>query len=429
MLIGIDASRANRSHKSGTEWYSYYMIRALAAVDSHNHYILYSDTPLTGGLADLRANRENTATTQKQTAIQHVLPSPHNNFEARILRSPFKFFWTQARLSWEMIRRRPDILFVPAHALPIIHPRNSVVTIHDIGFRSDPTLYGRERLGAENRRRHRFLNFLIRLCTLGRYGANTFDYLEWSTRFSLKHARRIIAISNFTKQELLTTYQTPADKIIVIHNGYAHNLYHSIPDTDASQAIINRYGISQPYIFYVGRLEKKKNIATLIEAFAQLKQQRGTDFYHKLCLIGDAGFGFDEIKYTIQEYNLANDVIMTGWVAEEDLPHIFARADAFVFPSNYEGFGIPLLQAMATETPIVASKVASIPEVVGEAGLLCDPKNPQDLANALAMVLYNTAVREKLISNSKERISQFSWEKAARELILVFTSFTQRHRQ
>lgn len=427
MLIGIDASRANRPHKSGTEWYSYYLIRALVQIDKKNSYILYTDAPLCEGLADLTDNPLNKTfiTSVRPNSMQPVR-SPHHNVKAKVLRWPWKFFWTQGRLSLEMIFNRPDILFIPAHALPIIHPKKSVVTIHDIGFRNNASLYEHNQIGAESRRRRSLINFFIRLLTFGKYSATSIDYLEWSTKFALKYAAKIIAISHFTKSELLSVYRPKPEKIVVIHNGYSQDLYHPISDDEASEDVLQRYGISRPYFFYVGRLEKKKNTATLIEAFALLKNKQGSDFKHKLCLVGDASFGYDEIKYTIHEYGLSNDVIVTGWVAEEDLPHIFARAEAFVFPSNYEGFGIPLLQAMATRTPIAASNIASISEIAEEAAILFDPKNSEDMAQALSRVLFDQGLRTKLIEQGSQRVKQFSWSKAAEETLEVFNNFQAR---
>ena len=421
MLIGIDASRANRLHKSGTEWYSYYLIRALVQIDSKNTYILYTDAPLTEGLADLTTNSQHKTfvTSVRENGMQPVR-SPHNNVKAKVLRWPWKFFWTQGRLSLEMIFHRPDILFVPAHALPIFHPKKSVVTIHDIGFRNNASLYEHNQIGADSRRRRSFINFCIRLITFGKYGATSFDYLEWSTKFALHQAATIIAISQFTKSELLSAYKPKPEKISVVYNGYSEDLYHPLPDDRTSDEVLQRYGISRPYFFYVGRLEKKKNTATLIEAFALLKSKQGENFKHKLCLVGDASYGFDEIKYTIHEYGLVNDVIVTGWIAEKDLPYIFARAEAFVFPSNYEGFGIPLLQAMATGTPIAASNIASIPEIVQEAAILFDPKDSQDIAEALARVLFDETLRKNLIERGNQRVKQFSWQNTARETLEIF---------
>lgn len=423
MLIGIDASRANRRHKSGTEWYSYYLIRALAAIDKKNKYILYTDAPLSGGLADLTPETENNTfiTSVRANGMQPVR-SPHNNFKAKVLHWPWRFFWTQGRLSLEMIFNRPDILFVPAHALPIIHPKTSVVTIHDIGFRHNALLYERSQIGADNRRRRGFINFCTRLVSGGKYGANSFDYLEWSTRFALKHAKKIIAISHFTKSELLSAYKVSPEKIDIVYNGYSEDLYRPLPDDAISQEILSRYGITKPYFFYVGRLEKKKNTAALIEAFALFKNSQGGNFKHKLCLVGDASFGFDEIKYTIDEYALSNDVIVTGWVAEHDLPYIFSQAEAFVFPSNYEGFGIPLLQAMATKIPIAASNAASIPEIVGQAAILFNPKDSNDMALAIERVLFDTSLRQQLIEAGSQRVKDFSWAKSALETLNIFNS-------
>jgi len=421
MLIGIDASRANRLHKSGTEWYSYHLIRALAALDSENQYILYSDCPLTTGLADLtdqaRPSEKNLRIDEKG---MQTIKSPHNNFQAKVLRWPWRFFWTQGRLSLEMIFHRPDVLFIPAHALPVIHPKKSVVTIHDIGFFRDAALYEQNRLGVVSRRPRSLLNFLVKLISFGKYGANSFDYLQWSTRFSLNHALHIITISHFTKSELLYAYNTSSEKITVVYNGYSDRLYKPLADDEHAQQVLSRYGISKPYFFYVGRLEKKKNTAALIEAFALLKNSKDDTFNHKLVLVGDASFGFDEIKYTIAAYQLTNEVIVTGWVDEVDLPYIFSQAEAFVFPSNYEGFGIPLLQAMATRTPIAASRAASIPEIVGDAALLFDPKDCADMAKSLEAVLCDKEVRQHLVEKGTERVKNFSWQKAAQETLEVF---------
>ncbi len=183
MVIGIDASRANRAHKSGTEWYSYYVIRWLAKLDRANQYILYTDKPLTGGLADLTTEQYvNKGVMSDSPNYDHdgyqIIKCPYDNFKAKILKWPFNFFWTQGRLSLEMIFARPDILFIPAHALPIIHPYKSIVTIHDIGFERDRRLYNENDIGPTGQKKRKILNFLIRIFTLGKFRANTFDYLS-----------------------------------------------------------------------------------------------------------------------------------------------------------------------------------------------------------------------------------------------------------
>ncbi|MCX6792982.1 MAG: glycosyltransferase family 1 protein [Candidatus Falkowbacteria bacterium] len=420
MLIGIDASRANRSHKSGTEWYSYYIIRELAKLDKENQYILYTDKPLLGGLSDLSSEKTDCESPIFKKGFQ-VIKSPHNNFKAKVLAWPFTFFWTQGRLSLEMLFNSPDVLFVPAHALPIIHPKKSLVTIHDIGFKREEKLYERSGIGAERNTYQAVIDFLVRCLTLGKFGANSFDYLDWSTEFSLKHAKAIITISEFTKNEIKELYKADNTKIKVIYNGYPSDLYKPLSNKPEAERVLSSYGIKQPYIFYVGRLEKKKNIATLIEAFHILKTHH-TDLPHRLYLVGDASFGFDDIKYSIHGFGLQNVISTTGWVKEHDLPYIFNCATAFIFPSNYEGFGIPLLQAMASGVPIVASRAASIPEVVGDAAVLFDPASPSDMADALANVLSDENVRKDLIVKGSQRITNYSWSKCAKETLDFISS-------
>lgn len=420
MLIGIDASRANRSHKSGTEWYSYYIIRELAKLDKDNQYILYTDKPLSCGLSDLTSDIAEDLIPQFKDGYQ-IIKSPHNNFKAKVLAWPFKFFWTQGRLSLEMLFNAPDILFVPAHALPIIHPKKSVVTIHDIGFKREEKLYERLEIGARKNSAQSVVDFFVRLFSFGKYGANTFDYLDWSTNFSLRRAKAIITISEFTKAELKDLYKIDNSKVKVIYNGYPSDLYKPLTNKVKADNVLAAYGIKSPYIFYVGRLEKKKNIATLIEAFHILKV-RYSNLPHRLYLVGDASFGFDDIKYSIHGFGLQGQVFTTGWVKESDLPYIFNCASAFVFPSNYEGFGIPLLQAMASEVPIVASRAASIPEIAGDAAMLFNPADSADMAEVLAKVLINDELRQQLIAAGKTRVANYSWSKCAEETLAFIKS-------
>jgi len=255
MLIGIDASRANKLHKSGTEWYAFYLIRELARLDKDNQYILYTDRPLIGGLADLSAEEVDPMTgpaTFDQYGFQ-TLVSPHHNFRAKVLSWPFKFFWTLGGLSLEMLFHKPDLLFVPAHTLPLIHPRRSVVTIHDIGFKRNLKLYEQDRVAYRNN----FINTLVRLFTLGRFGATQTDYLDWSTAFALKAAHKVITISEFSREELISVYQADPVKIAVVHNGYNNQIYRQLDRSDA-EATLRVNGITTPFIFYVGRLEKKE---------------------------------------------------------------------------------------------------------------------------------------------------------------------------
>lgn len=423
MTIGIDASRANRNYKSGTEWYSYYLIRELARVDSKNQYILYSDSPLKNGLADLTISRGNNSEEIPQIIKGgwQIIKSPHNNFRAKVLNWPFTYFWTQFRLSWEMLIYSPDLLFIPAHTLPFLNRKKSVVTIHDIGFERRHRLYEQSQMGPEGRALNKVINFLVRLFTLGEYGANLLDYYSWSTKFALKHADQVITVSNFSKKEITEIYRVREDKIKVVYNGYDKNLYRKIDNQEEINKVISKYDIRRPYIFYVGRLEKKKNTSTLVNAFAIMREEY-KDIKDKLVLIGSASFGFDEVKYVIGEFNLDDEVIITGWVPEEDMPFIYNGASAMILPSFYEGFGIPLLQAMACGTPIVASNAASIPEVADKAALYFNPNDKSEMAQAMAKIILDNDLRDNLIEKGFKRVKYFSIEKCARETLEVLES-------
>jgi len=418
MIIGIDASRANRQHKSGTEWYAFYLIKHLAKIDPDNQYILYTDYPLSDGLDDLTSD----SFQSKQNIPKfdsngyQIITSHHNNFKAKVLNWPFKFFWTLGRLSLEMITHKPDVLFVPAHTLPLIHPKKSVVTIHDIGFKRQTKLYTKDKLGYKSK----ILHTLVTLFTLGRHRPTQIDYLDWSTKFALNHAQKIITISNFSKAELIDVYKANPSQITVVYNGYNDNIYKQL-SSEKTEITLARNGITRPYIFYVGRLEKKKNISNLIEAFALLKQNH-PEIHHKLILVGNASYGFDEIKYNISEYNLDHEVIMTGWINELYMPDIFNGADAFVFPSNYEGFGIPLLQAMACGTPIIASDISPVREVTDGAALLFNPDQTADIADKIFKLVTSPGLQKDLSVKGLTRVKNFNWEKCAQETLKVIIS-------
>ncbi|PIR13440.1 hypothetical protein COV49_02235 [Candidatus Falkowbacteria bacterium CG11_big_fil_rev_8_21_14_0_20_39_10] len=418
MLIGIDASRANRQHKTGTEWYSYYLIRNLAQIDPKNEYILYTDKPLNGGLLDLTNSSQKFNQIKINKKGYQTIKSPHNNFKAKILKWPFSFFWTLGRLSLEMLVYKPDVLFVPAHTLPLFIPEKTINTIHDVAFERDRYLYRYDKMGPEDRLGKRFLSLLVRIFTLNKYSANSLDYLRWSTRYALKKAKKIIAVSNFTKKEILEIYQTQPEKIKVIHNGYSDFLYKKIDDDYRIRIVLDKYGVERPYILYVGRLEKKKNTPALIEAFA-LAREKNKKIKEKLVLIGDAGFGFDEVKYMIGEYDLGQEVIIPGWVEEDDMPCFYSGATAFIFPSKHEGFGIPMLQAMGCQVPLAVSEIPVLHEVAGEAALFFCPYNTELIAGAIEKILTDEDLRKDLIKKGQERVKNFSWRKCAEETLRV----------
>ena len=402
MIIGIDASRANLHHKTGTEWYSFYLIKNLAKIDTNNKYLLYLNKAPRPDLIE---------------AVGH-----NSNFSFKVLKWPFFSFWTLGRLSLEMIWHRPDILFVPAHALPLVYPRKTINTIHDLAFWRERNLYRSYKSKAHILGSRRLFSFIIRLFTFGRYHSNSVDYLYWSTSFALRHAKKIIAVSEATKDEILDIYKKNySNKIEVIHNGYNSDLYFPGHNPEKIKKAQEEYGLGQDYFLYVGRLEKKKNTVALVEAFA-LFVENHPESKLNLVLVGDASFGFDQVRYTVADYNLDNRVIMPGWVKENDLPYIFSGAQAFIFPSKYEGFGIPILQALASEVPTAVSDLKVLREIAGEAVIYFDQNNKDAIYQAMLRIVNDQELRQNLIKKGREQVKKFSWEKCAREVLKLMES-------
>lgn len=370
MTIGIDASRANKTEKTGTEWYSYHLIQELKKItDPKDQFILYSREKLRGDLGEL--------------------PS---NWQSRVLNWSPKKLWTQARLSWEMWQRPPEMLFVPAHTLPLIRPEKVVTTCHDVAFLRLPQSYDWSAL----------------------------KYHEFAVKFAIRHAAKIIAVSEFTKNELIEFFKISPERITVVPNGYDSERYKIIEDRGGVEKTLTKYNILGAYILYTGRLELKKNIPGLIEAFKLLKKNYKEPL--KLVLVGRPGFGFEKVTKAIVENNLSDEIIMPGYVAREDLPYLMSGARVFVFPSFYEGFGIPVLEAMACGTPVVASGIPALREVAGEAAYLVDPYFSENIAEGINRVLTDEHLRENLKIRGLDRAKQFSWEKCARETWKVLES-------
>ncbi len=391
MIIGIDASEANKRERTGTEWYAYHVIRKLLHLFGKEHTLrLYLDKPLNPDFS----------------------PLPENT-QTRFLHWPLSFFWTQVRLSIEMLLKNPDALFVPAHTLPLIHPTKTITTIHDVGFERYPELYNNAPIGPKKAVISRPLDYLIRVLTLGHYRNNEFDYHRFSARFAVKHAAHILTVSEFSKKEIQYFYHVPEEKISVVYHGFDHDLYKPYPNDERRKDVLARYHIREPFVYFVGRLEKKKNILGLVQAFHHFHEHAGENC--QLVLIGNTGFGWQEAEDYIHKHELGTAVLRPGYIPESDLPVIISAADALVFLSFYEGFGLPLLHAMACGTPIVASTSASIPEVVGDCAILCDPHHPEEAACGLERLKREPGLSERLREQGIKHARNFTWEKAAAE--------------
>jgi glycosyltransferase involved in cell wall biosynthesis len=202
----------------------------------------------------------------------------------------------------------------------------------------------------------------------------------------------------------------------VVHNGFANFLYKKDLDESKVEEVLVRNGIKKPYILYIGKLENKKNTPLLIEAFAKVRYLN-KNIKEKLVLAGNASFGYDEVKYIINEYHLEEDVSILGWLNEINLAYIVHAATAFIFPSRQEGFGIPILQAMNSCVPLVISDIPVFHEIADGAALFFNPARKEDLAEAIEKIITDEPLRQALIEKGLERAKDFSWEKCARETL------------
>jgi len=239
----------------------------------------------------------------------------------------------------------------------------------------------------------------------------------------------ILTYSEHTKQDLIETMGVAEERIHVTPLA-AHERYRPDPDRDRVRAVLARYDLGQrPYLLNVGTLEPRKNHCRLLEAFRRLRQQRPS-LEHQLVLVGGQGWKYEPIFEAIESYGLKPHVKWIGFVPLQDLPALYNGADVFVYPSLYEGFGLPPLEAMACGTPVVAARSSSLPEVVGDAGLLVDPLNVDELADAVGQVLADGQLHKTLREKGLQRAGLFSWEKTGRLTLAAYEEARQgRHRR
>jgi len=292
---------------------------------------------------------------------------------------PFPRLWTQIRLSWEVWRdKQIDNLFVPSHVMPLRHPKHTVITIHDVAFHRFPEAYSKKSKA----------------------------YLEWGARFAVKNAAHIIVPSETTRHDLIEFYKADPKKVSVIPLGFSSGA----PSTKTPVAEL----VGKPYFLYVGRIETKKNTDTLIKAFTLFTaKNQEVD----LVLAGFVGHGGQKILDAIPN-DLKKRIHITGYLPEDLKAWLMQGALAFIFPSRYEGFGLPLLEAMKHGLPIIASRIPSSYEIAKENALFFDTENAQELNQRMLSVL-DSDLRKKIIQNHAETLRQYSWENCAKKTMEV----------
>ncbi|MFA5777636.1 MAG: glycosyltransferase family 1 protein [Parcubacteria group bacterium] len=361
MLIGIDASRAFINNRTGIEEYSYQVIKNLRDKLKSHQVVLY-----------VRRSQKSKAESQK-------LPE---NWRIKVVKWPY--FWTQIGLSLELLFYSVDVLFVPAHTIPFVHPDNTVVTIHGLEYEFCPNAY----------------SFWEKI------------YMRCVIKNSCQWAKTIIAVSNNTRNDLMKLYEVLPEKIKVIYEGYDSNFQFSIFNFQSNSN--DKSSKLKPCLLFIGRLEERKNICGIVKAFEILKEKYKIP--HKLILAGNPGFGFNKIKYEIQVAKYKNDIILKGFVRDEEKYELLRNAEVFLFPSFYEGFGLPILEAQSAGTPVVTSNISSMPEIADSSAILIDPNSPQEIAKATYELISEEKLKNDIINRGLENVKRFSWEKCGEEV-------------
>ncbi len=301
------------------------------------------------------------------------LPKERAGWKYKILRP--KRLWTRIALPLTLYFSTLDLIFSPTHYIPRFSPVKRVATIFDLSFLHFPEMFTPRDL---------------------------WQLKNW-TKFSAENADHIITISNFSKQDIISQYKIDKNKITVAYPGY-----------DSEKFKVKSVKFEKDYIIYIGTIQPRKNLIRLMEAVARIDGL-------KLIIVGKVGWEYEEILATPRKLGIADRVEFKGYVATDKLSNLLNGATAFVLPSLYEGFGIPVVEAMACGSPVIVSNASSLPEVVGDAGLLVDPYSVDQIEQAIRTLMADQKLRQKYSKAGLTQSQKFSWPKMAKQVLKVFT--------
>ncbi|MEN9328246.1 MAG: hypothetical protein RI947_1054 [Candidatus Parcubacteria bacterium] len=371
MVIGIDGNEANVEKQVGVSVYTKNLLFWFAKYSSESIQVkvYLRSKPIQG------------------------MPAETQWFTYEQVSGPF--LWTKVFLPIRLFTARSiDVFFSPAHYVPAYCPVPLIVTIHDLAYFYFPDEFLKKDL---------------------------YKLKSWTEK-SLVQAHKVIAVSKTTKKDIIKFYGTPTEKISVIYNGFEKETPAkgkiSIFKSLADQLKIEK----GKYLLYVGTLQPRKNIKTLIQAFAQCKDQT----FNKLVIAGKKGWMYDDILNEAERLHIHDSVVFTGYIPDEEVISLYQNAFCFVMPSLYEGFGIPVLEAMSQGCPVISSFASSLPEVGGDGCLYFDPTNPKELAEKLVLLDTHKNMRNELIAAGKKIIKSYSWEQCAEETFKVLTQAANR---
>lgn len=365
MIIGVDGNEANVTEKVGVSVYTLRLLEHFAKTAHKNvSFVIFLKHQPNGDL-----------------------PKQNEYFNYRVVSG--SVLWSQVFLPIELYTRNTfgekiDIFFSPAHYIPRFSPVPLIVTIHDLSYFYFPDEFLKKDL---------------------------YQLTNW-TKYAVEKAKRVISVSNTTKKDIIKFYQSPEEKIEVIYNGYERK--NSKLANFAPRKLNNK-----EYILYVGTLQPRKNIETLFSAFKKFSDLNPR---FKLIIAGKKGWLYERIFEKAKNLQLDKKIKFVGYVSDENLTTLYKNAFCFVLPSLYEGFGIPILEAMSFSCPVISSFASSLPEVGADACLYFDPKSADDLLDKLIELKENKNMRAELIQKGKKRIQMFSWRTCAEKTLKVITS-------
>lgn len=372
MRIGIDFTAAARQG-AGIGRFTRELIRALLALDAENDYVLAvagrEPSPYVGPTLQGRARVASIPLSERTvTRLWHRLRVP---------------------LPVELFVGRVDLFHSPDFVLPPTLAARKILTVHDLSFLRVPE------------------------CAEPSLGW----YLKGAVPRSVQRADLITADSECTRRDVHELLGVGLDRITVVHGGVDPR-FRRLNDVAAQEAVRRRYGLYRPFVLSIGTLEPRKNYVRLIQAFALARRRGLTE--HQLVICGRKGWLYEGIFKAVSESGLQPHVVFPGYIRDEDLPELYCAADLFAFPSLYEGFGLPPLEAMACGTPTIVSNASSLPEVVGDAALLVAPSDVEALSQAMYSVLTDSALRSRLAAAGPARAARFTWPEAARRLLAAY---------
>jgi glycosyltransferase involved in cell wall biosynthesis len=365
LRIAIDA-RKLRDYGIGT--YVRNLLRYLARIDHSTDYIVLcqdADLPFVSALGE--------------------------NFRAIPEGSPGYSIREQITVPRDLRRERADLFHAPHYVLPPLTPCKSVVTIHDCIHLRFPQ-YLPNKLG--------------------------YAYARGSLWMATHRSNRILTVSEASKRDILDYFNVPPEKIDVIFNGIDER-FSTLPAEEDVARVRERFQLDAPFILYAGNIKPHKNLERTIEAFELLRRSREFDQV-KFVIIGKDIAKYAALRHAVHRHKLHKYVRFFGFVPDQTLAILYRLAAVFVFPSLYEGFGLPPLEAMASGTPVITSNVSSLPEVVGDAALLVDPHHPEAIAEAMRRILTDSTLRADLRSRGLARARQFSWDRSIRRVREIY---------